>query len=582
MSHIFISHASEDLNYALKLAKKLQNEGFNIWIDAERLEPSDTWMERIFTAIFACDAFIIILSPAAEASKWVEREFHVADKRDKPLFPVLYKGGNWPLFFGIHVEEIYKDDNGDEKYPSKQFYEALARYSKRQERGQDVTQEILNFDDDTIRIAVDEILDELATRPIFQSKDKFNTGEFRGESGRFVQQENYTATIPAQVDEADNHPGETIIQQPVEQHPARPVMQESEDIKNTIGEKSDNSVMPETEFNTNNKVTGLRRPSFFKGASVALILIIAIFLILYLQTQSQLRRGDLAGTQQQARVNVIEETSTANSANSNATISGLLTELATQDTQLTQVASQLPTIEISITPTVTPRPTFTNGQLGMSFINDNSVQTPAQIDEATRLTTDDNEYLIANIWHSQETTDPAILYLQPNTLLDFDHIDDSQIQLSVNQNSDIFIISGQYSSIETQMNEYIFSLSDTELDTGSSIIDQGKCMSLYRFQRNNTTVIQVVCYTGRCSYRTDSTPEEAIDPGTVIELNTETNNVSALDLYNYDVAVGRYRDILWRSLKREECLEAYWPSVPTAVPILLPSNVTATPTPFDS
>ena len=41
MSHIFISYSTRDSAYAGKLADKLRAEGFDVWIDNNRLRSSE-------------------------------------------------------------------------------------------------------------------------------------------------------------------------------------------------------------------------------------------------------------------------------------------------------------------------------------------------------------------------------------------------------------------------------------------------------------------------------------------------------------------------------------------------------------
>ncbi|MEO1287448.1 MAG: toll/interleukin-1 receptor domain-containing protein [Chloroflexota bacterium] len=40
MSHVFISYSTKDSDYAYKLADKLREEGFDVWIDNAELRSS--------------------------------------------------------------------------------------------------------------------------------------------------------------------------------------------------------------------------------------------------------------------------------------------------------------------------------------------------------------------------------------------------------------------------------------------------------------------------------------------------------------------------------------------------------------
>lgn len=74
MGHVFISCSKKDLAYAVKLSKKLQREGFDPWLDVERLKAGTPWQERLYTGVEDCDAYVLIMSPSSRKSKWVETE----------------------------------------------------------------------------------------------------------------------------------------------------------------------------------------------------------------------------------------------------------------------------------------------------------------------------------------------------------------------------------------------------------------------------------------------------------------------------------------------------------------------------
>lgn len=59
---IFISYASEDRYIALPLFSKLTEMGYSVWLDEEKLEPSNEYRKRIIKAINSCRIFMPILS----------------------------------------------------------------------------------------------------------------------------------------------------------------------------------------------------------------------------------------------------------------------------------------------------------------------------------------------------------------------------------------------------------------------------------------------------------------------------------------------------------------------------------------
>ncbi len=91
MSHVYIAFSREDQAYARQLADRLQRAGVDVWID-DRIDYGVHWWRTIADAIRACAAFVLIMSPDAEHSSWVEREIAVAQRAGKPLFPLLLRG----------------------------------------------------------------------------------------------------------------------------------------------------------------------------------------------------------------------------------------------------------------------------------------------------------------------------------------------------------------------------------------------------------------------------------------------------------------------------------------------------------
>lgn len=140
MSHIFISYSKHDAAYAHKLVARLRQEGYDVWIDDRRLRSSDDWWPSIVHAIWGCAAIIVIMSPASDRSRWVQREITIADQRQKPIYPLLLDGGmdtpNWSIF----VRTQFQDVRGA-KLPSQAFFDDLQAYAPRRPGagGSDVT-----------------------------------------------------------------------------------------------------------------------------------------------------------------------------------------------------------------------------------------------------------------------------------------------------------------------------------------------------------------------------------------------------------------------------------------------------------
>ncbi|MFW5748907.1 MAG: tetratricopeptide repeat protein, partial [Chloroflexota bacterium] len=82
-----------------------------------------------------CGAFVPLMTPEAAESVWVQRECHHAEKRSKPVFPLLLSGEEYPRYGLTQYNDVR-----DGKLPQSDFYERLAEYVPRSpKRGQDIT-----------------------------------------------------------------------------------------------------------------------------------------------------------------------------------------------------------------------------------------------------------------------------------------------------------------------------------------------------------------------------------------------------------------------------------------------------------
>ncbi len=73
---IFLSHADEDKARVRALCGQLRNEGFDPWLDEERLLPGQDWSLEIENALRASDAILLCFSSVSVAKEgYIQREF---------------------------------------------------------------------------------------------------------------------------------------------------------------------------------------------------------------------------------------------------------------------------------------------------------------------------------------------------------------------------------------------------------------------------------------------------------------------------------------------------------------------------
>ncbi len=88
---VFVSFSSEDRAFAEKeVIDVLHQHGIRTWSYIHDIDPAQVWDDEIVRGLEACPWFVVVLSPRAGTSKWVQNEVHWAyDHRKGRLVPVL-------------------------------------------------------------------------------------------------------------------------------------------------------------------------------------------------------------------------------------------------------------------------------------------------------------------------------------------------------------------------------------------------------------------------------------------------------------------------------------------------------------
>lgn len=96
MARIFISHSSEDKDFARKLAEDLKTLGHAPWLDEWEIKVGESIVQKISDAVTMADYVIVVLTPHSVESGWVEREWQSAyhsevEKRRVVVLPLLFR-----------------------------------------------------------------------------------------------------------------------------------------------------------------------------------------------------------------------------------------------------------------------------------------------------------------------------------------------------------------------------------------------------------------------------------------------------------------------------------------------------------
>jgi hypothetical protein len=103
MPDVFISYPYQEKEKAELLASTLESRGLAPWLAHKDLLPGAKWQDQIRKKLDSCDAFVLLVEPAAKPSNWLQLEYTAALEsvwKDnwKVLIPVLTGKGEPPIF----------------------------------------------------------------------------------------------------------------------------------------------------------------------------------------------------------------------------------------------------------------------------------------------------------------------------------------------------------------------------------------------------------------------------------------------------------------------------------------------------
>ncbi len=101
MFRVFISYATEDESFALRLSNDLQRLGAQTWLAQQSIRPGESWVSAIERGLRSSSHMAVVLTPAAVASRWVQKEIEVAITRERQgqmqLIPLSVQPCDMPL-----------------------------------------------------------------------------------------------------------------------------------------------------------------------------------------------------------------------------------------------------------------------------------------------------------------------------------------------------------------------------------------------------------------------------------------------------------------------------------------------------
>ena len=85
---IFISYSRKDFKVVSKIAKKVSDAGYSVWMDVDGIESGDEFKSKIAFAIKNSKLFLFFSSQASNKSEWTVKEVNYAIKKKIPIIPI--------------------------------------------------------------------------------------------------------------------------------------------------------------------------------------------------------------------------------------------------------------------------------------------------------------------------------------------------------------------------------------------------------------------------------------------------------------------------------------------------------------
>ena len=123
MQRIFISYSRKDIDFVRKLAGDLEKAGYDVWWDITDLQGGDDWVRGIPDAIKSSQFVLVVLTPDATESAWVEKEYMQALSLRKKVIPIMLVPGTIP--FALNTINFINFATGEYAENYRKLLEAL-------------------------------------------------------------------------------------------------------------------------------------------------------------------------------------------------------------------------------------------------------------------------------------------------------------------------------------------------------------------------------------------------------------------------------------------------------------------------
>jgi hypothetical protein len=102
---VFVSYSRKDMDYVRQLVSHLRDNGLDVWWDQE-IPTGERFRTVIRDRIDECAAFVVVMTPTADDSKWVELEIDRARASERQILPLLLQGRPFLELAGLQYTEV--------------------------------------------------------------------------------------------------------------------------------------------------------------------------------------------------------------------------------------------------------------------------------------------------------------------------------------------------------------------------------------------------------------------------------------------------------------------------------------------
>lgn len=88
---LMVSYSRQQIPFVDELYKSLVKAGYDVWLDYQRLVPSEAWFDQIIAGVKNADIVLLVVSKDSMASKNVKDEWELAFKDGKRVILVLFE-----------------------------------------------------------------------------------------------------------------------------------------------------------------------------------------------------------------------------------------------------------------------------------------------------------------------------------------------------------------------------------------------------------------------------------------------------------------------------------------------------------